>query len=37
MREEQACRGDLMLDLIRETNQENLQLHMFNNVTEYDI
>ena len=27
MREEQACRGDLMLDLIRETNAENLGLH----------
>lgn len=37
MREEQACRGDLMLDLIRETNQENLQLHSFDNLTEYDI
>lgn len=37
MREEQASRGDLMLDLIRETTEENLQLHKFDNVTEYDI
>ena len=37
MREEQACRGDLMLDLIRETNSENLGLHKFDKVTEYDI